>query len=136
MSFLCLDVSAAESNNSKPKIGVLLPLSGELAPYGRAAQNGIELAKKEQPNLLSSVDFVVEDFGYDNKLAVAAYHKLIALDKVSTIYIWGYGPSQALVPVAEQDKFPLIACSAEPTVSQNKKYVIRLNQLHSGLSNT
>jgi len=38
-------------DQEKLKVGVILPLTGPLAEYGMAARNGIELARKEYPEL-------------------------------------------------------------------------------------
>lgn len=125
ISFVVLIGSALAEDVNTFKVGVILPLTGALAEYGMAAKNGIELAVKENPEIFSRVKFVYEDSQYDNYKAISSYQKLKNIDGVSVAYVWGYGPNQALVPIVERDKFPLIAVSAERSVSLDKKYTLR-----------
>lgn len=99
--------SIVEAENIK--VGVILPLTGPIAEYGVASRNGIELAKKKNPELFSSIEFVYEDSQYDPKLALSAYRKLRSDSSVKIIYNWGSNPSAPLIPLAEQEGFPLFA---------------------------
>jgi len=109
------------------RIGAILPLTGALAEYGLAVKNAFELALEQNPSLRRSIRFLYEDSGYDNKSAILAYQKLKGIDKADLIYLWGYGPVEAVAPIAEKDKYPLIAVSAEKSASLGRKYVIRFN---------
>lgn len=109
------------------RIGAILPLTGALAEYGVAVKNAFELALEQDPPLRKSVQFLYEDSGYDNKNAVLAYQKLKSVDRTDMVYLWGYGPVEAVAPIAEQDRYPLIAVSAERNASMGKRYVIRFN---------
>jgi branched-chain amino acid transport system substrate-binding protein len=107
------------------KVGVILPLTGPVAEYGVATKNGFELARKEHPDLFSHVQFVYDDSQYDGKKALLSYQKLRNVDGISLLYLWGYGPSQAVTPVTERDRFPLIALSGDASISLGKKFTIR-----------
>ena len=121
-------VQAQVASNYIPvKIGLALPLSGPLSEYGVAARNGVDLARSDSPELFTNLSFIVEDHLYDNRSAIAACSKLLELDKVDLLYLWGYGPVQVVVPLAERNKFPLIAVSAEGTVTVGRDYSIRFN---------
>lgn len=116
------------------KVGVILPLTGAVAEYGAAARNGFELAQQEHAELFKNLDFLVDDSQYDSKKAIASYQHFKTAGDVSLVYLWGYGPSQALAPIAEGDKFPLVAVSGDRSLSGDKKYVLRFanyNELSS-----
>jgi len=124
-SFLIFNFSVFAQENTAFKVGVILPLTGAVAEYGVATKNGIQLAIKEHPENFSGISFVYDDSQYEGKKALSGYQKLKSSDSASVVYIWGYGPNQAVVPVAERDQFPVIAVSAERSVSLNKKYTLR-----------
>lgn len=124
MHFLVGVSASLSEEHSTFKIGVILPLSGPVAEYGVAAKNGIELAREENADLLKNIQFVFDDSQYDGKKALSSFQNL-KLHGVSLMYVWGYGPNQALVPVAETQHFPIVAVSAERSVAANKRYVLR-----------
>lgn len=120
-------ISLTVSAQDRPAlhVGVVLPLTGPVAEYGVATKNGIELARLEHPQQLQGIEFHYEDSQYEGSKALSAYQKLKSSDGASVIYVWGYGPSQAVIPVSEKDKFPVIAVTAERSISLNRKYSVR-----------
>ncbi|NDC38085.1 MAG: hypothetical protein EBZ48_08530, partial [Proteobacteria bacterium] len=100
----------------KFRVGVLLPLSGAPSEYGVAAKNGFELAIQENPELFKNVDFVFADTQYDSKKTISGLQKLRFEDGISAAYVWGYGPNQAVSPIAEKQLFPLFAMSGERSI--------------------
>lgn len=107
------------------KVGVVLPLTGPVAEYGAAARNGIELARKENPVLFSDIEFLYEDHKYEGRMALSAFNKLVTVDNIDLMYLWGYGPVQAVAPVAEQRKQPLIAVTGEQGIALKRDYIVR-----------
>jgi branched-chain amino acid transport system substrate-binding protein len=79
----------ADFNNDKHvKIGVTLPLSGNLSMYGESILNGINLAINEQNNSSDSlkIDLIVgNNEGSPNK-AVSDVNNFVYVDKVSAVY--------------------------------------------------
>jgi len=90
------------------KVGVIAPLTGALAEYGVATKNGLELAKKNNPDIFKNIDFVYEDSQYDPKLALGIYRKFREDKNIKIIFNWGSNPSAPLIPVAEVECFPLV----------------------------
>ena len=129
ISTIICGAAYASSNDTseKTRVGMILPLSGQLAEYGNAVRNGIEIAKQRHPGLLSNIDFYYEDSQYSGKLTIAAFQKLIRVDKVNIIYCWGSAPSQALAPIAESKKVPLITLDVDPNTARGKKYIIQFS---------
>ena len=106
------------------KVGVVLPLTGALTEYGVASRNGIELARKERPELFEKVQFVYEDSEFDMKRAISAFRKL-QTEGVALTYVWGTNPSSAVVPLADAVRAPLIAYTTEPLAGEGREFVIR-----------
>ncbi|MCB0322564.1 MAG: ABC transporter substrate-binding protein [Bdellovibrionales bacterium] len=106
-------------------IGVLLPLSGALAEFGEAARNGILLATAEHPERFRSIRFAFEDTQYDAGTSIAAFNRMATRDDVVLIYNWGTATGQALAPIAEARKIPLITNTQTPGVSEQRAYVVR-----------
>jgi ABC-type branched-subunit amino acid transport system substrate-binding protein len=109
----------------KFKVGAALPLTGVIAEVGIAARNGIELAKEQHPELFTNLEFVYEDSQWDPKSAVAAFNKLVQIDKVSLVFNWGNPTSEAVAPLAEARKIPLLALSLDPSCARGRNYAIR-----------
>ncbi len=101
----------SRTNSSEIVLGVILPLSGELAPFGEKIRNGVELALGEFDR--NKFKVIYEDTrGAGGKEAVSAYQKLRSIDKANII-IGPFGPEQtlALAPLADKDKVPVLAVS-------------------------
>ncbi|MEZ4753773.1 MAG: ABC transporter substrate-binding protein [Bdellovibrionota bacterium] len=133
IAIYCIFPLLINAEASKFKVGVISPLSGKAAFIGTAIENGISLAKKDKPDLLSSIDFIFEDSQFENKPAVSAFNKFKSDPKISLIYIFGHGQSHVLAPLAESAKIPLVACSGEAKISHGRNYVIRFFPPHEWL---
>jgi len=106
------------------KIGVSIPLTGDVAEYGNAVKNGIELAKSQDPTGFANLEFIYEDNQYDAAKAVTTFKKLKDIDKVSLIYNWGEPTLGSVAPIAESLKFPILAMSLDRKPAENKKFII------------
>ncbi len=111
--------------NAESSVGVIAPLTGALAGYGTAIKNGIELAKKEHPELFKSCEIQIEDSAYDPARAITAFRKLNQIDRVSLIYNFGGPTSAAIAPLAERAKLPSLLWATDPTLSIGFQYAIR-----------
>lgn len=112
---LLICLSFVSRGNAEPlRLGVLVPLSGEMSPFGEKALRGVELAKEELP----AVEFFVEDVGTGaSHQVVTATSKLITQRKVDAV-IGEFFLDQTLVaaPITERAKIPLFSqtlCSEE-----------------------
>ena len=111
----------AESQAKKFKLGVILPLSGDLTFFGKAHLNTAEMYSGSQEKL--EYEIVYEDSAYDVKKAVSAYKKLVTIDKVDAVFSFGGPMLAALAPLAERDKLPLFASESESADVEGRKYV-------------
>lgn len=109
------------------KIGVVLPLTGDLATYAEGVRNAINLAV-ENSDSKNKVQIIVEDdHGCLPPDAVSAAQKLINLDKVKAIIgSLCTGATLAIAPIAEQNKVIVIAPSATgKNLTNAGEYVFR-----------
>ena len=117
--FLLLTLLSFEAvAEQKLRVGLALPLSGVGAPYGEAYKNGLMLGLTENSNL---IELKVEDHQYDNKLALAAVRKLVQIDGVDLVIVWGYAPSDAVAPIVPSLKLPVLLGSINPVAKQQHK---------------
>ncbi len=99
------------------KIGVLAPLTGDAATYGKAFQRGADLAADrvlagDEPGT-SPVALVYEDTAADPKTAVSAYGKLVSAAGIRVLV----GPmfsheAKAVASLAERDGVTLVSPTA------------------------
>lgn len=125
LSFILLfsQASFAEaSDNEKFKLAFLIPLSGMAAEFGTAIKNGASLAIEDNGGSLGHCEFIYEDTSYDAMKAVTAFHKLSS-ERVDLVYQF-FG-EDAVAPLAEAKKIPLLCDSVDPKVSIGREFIIR-----------
>jgi branched-chain amino acid transport system substrate-binding protein len=111
------------------KIGVYLPLTGQMAFGGQLELEGLQMAHKEAPEVLGKkVELFVVDNKSDKVESANAVKRLIEKEKVVAI-IGTYGSSLAMAggEVAEKAGIPMVGTSpTNPLVTQGKKYSFRV----------
>ena len=115
------------------KIGVILPLTGDLASYGQNAKDGIGLFVDEYNGLheqkgTKKISVLYEDSKNQPDQAVAAINKFISLDKViAVIGDVGSSPTLAMAPIANKNKIVIISPAASsPEISKAGPYIFRV----------
>ncbi|MDD5193240.1 MAG: penicillin-binding protein activator [Candidatus Nanoarchaeia archaeon] len=113
------------------KLGVTIPLTGDLANFGAGEKDAIEIAVDEINSNGGingrKIELIIEDTKCDAKEGVSAANKLINVDKVPVIVgeICS-GPTLAMAPLAEQSKTILFATAASsPKITNAGDYVFR-----------
>lgn len=132
VSFIaCVSVDPALTEDSREsaghkriKIGVTLPLTGNLSNFGESVRNGMLLAKKTH-DANDDLELIFEDDGYLPKNTVSALNKFIEQDKVAGVVVFGSGCALAAAPIAEQRKIPMIAFATSPDVVRGRTYVMK-----------
>ncbi len=107
------------------RIGVIAPLTGVVAEYGQAMQNGILLARAERPADFSGIEFIFEDSQFSGRNATDAFKKLVEQDRVHAIYCFGVHLCRSVAPLAKQYETLLIAQSIDGSITKDNPYVIR-----------
>lgn len=127
---LALSLSLAGSLQAQEpiKIGVYLPLSGQMAYGGQLELDGIRLAAQKFPEVLGRpVKLIVVDNKSQKIEAVNAVKNLIEKDQVVGL-LGSYGSSLAIAggEIIEEARIPAIGTSpTSPLVTQGKKYYFR-----------
>lgn len=120
---------AKKEKEKEIKIGVILPLTGDLAEPGTKAFNGIKLAidayndtKPEIP-----ISLIVEDSKANPTEGVNAINKLININKVKIVLgDLTSGVTLAIAPIAERHKVVVLAPGASnPKVRNAGDYIFR-----------
>jgi branched-chain amino acid transport system substrate-binding protein len=116
------------SRHDGPRLGAVLPLSGDTASYGKAAQRGIDLALVEATWNPKGEVLYEDDQGQTSK-ALSAMQKLISIDKVSVIMgSAGSSVTLAMCPIANRDKVVLISpiSSAKDLTEKGGRFFFRV----------
>lgn len=122
--FISLTASLA-TPKSPIRVGYILPLSGPLADFGIAIKNGVELARRDYPEIKKVFEPIYEDSKYDTRSAITAFQKLKSIDKVYATYIFGGPMTDAIAPLAEQSRLPSYSTEHDAHFSKGKKFLIR-----------
>lgn len=110
------------------RIGVYLPMTGEVADYGQSAWEGVKAANAMMPQLLGrEIKLVLADTKSDRTEAAKAVDTLIRWDKV--VGIIGEAISSNSIAggrVGERHQIPMITPTAtNPLVTEGKRYYFR-----------
>jgi ABC-type branched-subunit amino acid transport system substrate-binding protein len=105
------------------KIGVSLPLSGDLAQYGIAVRNGINLARDRFPAKFKDIEFSYEDNRYDAKTSLSVLRKF-QTKNVDLLYSWGEVPFNAIAKTADKEFLPLAAYSLDNTLAKGSRCIV------------
>ena len=124
-SLLCLFPWSGLSQAVPLKVGVSVPLTGDLAAYGSAVRNGIALAVEESKELSQQTVFIVEDNQYSASKALSVFNKFISKDRVDLVYNWGESTLYPIAPLAQKLKIPVLAMSVDPEPAVDRSYVVR-----------
>lgn len=111
--------------DSQIKVGVMVPLTGGPASYGKSVKKAVELAQKD---LDQDIELIFEDSKCKGKAAASAAKKLINVDKVEAIIgELCSSATLAAAPIAQQNKVPLISpASTAPEVTDQGDYIFRV----------
>ena len=70
---VCMGGCEDKESDNKIKIGIILPLSGEVETYGKAVRRGLDIALQENKKF----EFIYEDSKADERTAINALQKLL-----------------------------------------------------------
>ena len=107
------------------KIGVMIPLTGDVATYGESVKNAITYAASQVDS--DNIEIIFEDSKCEGKDAANAINKLINIDKASVIIgELCSGATLAAAPIAEQNQVVLISpASTSPDITNAGEYIFR-----------
>ena len=98
----------AEELKPKLRVGIIAPLSGELAVFGAKIMEGVELAKERLANL--PVEFYVEDAGdVSRSTVVAAAQKLVSVNHIDIMVALVFEDHLSKIfPLLKRNNIPVI----------------------------
>ena len=110
-----------KSSQSKPiKIGVILPLSGDLAMLGEPAQKAAQFALDNYPGTKNQYQLIFEDDQFNGSKTVTAANKLISIDKVNAIISFASTAGNVVNPLATQNMIIHFAVASDPKIADGK----------------
>ena len=107
-----------QSGPEKLKVGIILPLTGDMAMYGRDALDTALLWKKDHPN--AQVEIISEDSQLDPVKSFHAAMKLIDLDHVNVLLTIDANTGRPIKRLATQYKVVQICQAWDPGISDGK----------------
>jgi branched-chain amino acid transport system substrate-binding protein len=112
------------------KIGLILPMSGPFAAYGKQIENGVRLYLKQNGDSFSGrkVELILkDDTGVAPEISKRAAQELVVKDKVDVLAGFGLTPSAfAIAPIATEAKKPMVVMNAATSaITTKSEYILR-----------
>ncbi|HIP33574.1 MAG TPA: amino acid ABC transporter substrate-binding protein, partial [Bacteroidia bacterium] len=130
ISLLFLIIGCSDKESNIIKIGLIEPLTGDLAMYGKPISEGalVAIAEANKKSTKYKFKLVIEDTKSETKQAITAVKKLINFDNIS--FIVGPGISSqmlAIAPIVEKNEVLTIGTTCENSkISQAGSYIFRV----------
>lgn len=114
------------------KVGMVLPMSGPFAGYGKQIEHGVRLYLALNGDTFSGrkVQLIIkDDTGVAPELSKRAAQELVVRDKVDILAGFGLTPSAfASAPIATEAKIPMIVMNAATSsVTTKSDYILRVS---------
>lgn len=111
LSVIALAISlSASAQEEQVRVGVLAPLSGDVAPWGNDTKRALELANERIGE--GRIKLIFEDDRCVGKDAVTAARKLLAIDRVHFGMTVCTEPTLSVAPIFNQEKRVIVAPGA------------------------
>lgn len=118
-------LSCTKDKSESLKIGVILPLTGELSTMGEVERNAMMLAAEKVNSGSEIIKLIFEDGKGKPNEAVTAANKLVDIEKVDLVITSTSGASNAVEPITTRNNINLIAYCMDPDISKKSEYVLR-----------
>ena len=128
-----LAVGATAAHAAQPlKIGMVLPMSGPFASYGKQIESGARLYLAQNGGTFSGrkVELIIkDDTGVAPEISKRAAQELVVKDKVNILAGFGLTPSAfAVAPIATEAKTPMIVMNAATSaITTKSEYILRVS---------
>ena len=122
----CSGVAAQLTRPTKVLIGGIYGLSGPLADMSADVRDAALLALEDRNKAGGRrVELLVEDSRWDAKQGVAAFYKLVNIDKVAVLHVLGSAVTLAMKPLSERQGVLLFSAAAHSEITTGSKLVLR-----------
>ncbi|MFA6131921.1 MAG: ABC transporter substrate-binding protein [Patescibacteria group bacterium] len=102
------------------KIGMVAPMTGDLAFMGEGIRDAILLAKENMSSTKYTYEVIFEDDQLDPKMTASAVNKLISVDKADVIISFSSVTGNVITPIAEQNEVVHFGIASDPNVAIGK----------------
>lgn len=114
------------------KVGLVLPMSGPFAAYGKQIENGARLYLQQSGGSIAGrkVELIIkDDTGVAPEISKRAAQELVVKNKVDILAGFGLTPSAfAAAPIANEAKKPMIVMNAAASAITTKSdYILRVS---------
>ena len=107
------------------KIGVILPLTGNVAKYGEEMKRGVELAIEKNKGI--PIEVFYEDSKFDTKEGVSVYQKLKNANGIKIMITAGSPVALAISPLANSDHiFQMAIAASTPKYTSENDFTFRV----------
>jgi ABC-type branched-subunit amino acid transport system substrate-binding protein len=113
------------AKNQLIKVGVILPLTGNLSWLGQPEDFTLNYFSKNKMKV-PNIEFIVEDSRGEPKTGVNAANKLLSTDKIDILITSTTIVSYAVSPLTETNKIPNFVLSMDPTIPEEYNSVFRI----------
>jgi branched-chain amino acid transport system substrate-binding protein len=127
VALVILVIVVVSSGNKTPagkltvKIGVTLPLTGDVAMLGQDNKSAIQLAKDQLKDTRYNYELIFEDDQFRPATGASTANKLISVDNVSALISFGSPVGNVVSPIAEKAKVPHINdFASDPNVANGE----------------
>lgn len=101
-----------QSDKPMVKIGISLPLTGDISHIGNAIKSALLMAQSDIPsNSKYKYEIVFDDDSYELRKIANNVKKQVSMDKVDAILSLFDGASSVIAPISENSKIPNIGCT-------------------------
>lgn len=118
-----------KKDNSVVIIGVILPLTGNAAPYGVKIKEGIDFAyANSAEEVKKSIVLVYEDSQGKDNMAINSYTKLVTIDNAKII-IGPFNSSSVLAlskNVSQDNTFLMLPAATSPAITEAGRNIFRI----------
>ena len=113
-------VACSEEKSDKPvvKIGVMLPLSGEMAEFGKNSQYAVDFAVQDHKDSPIKFKIVFEDDMFTSSKAAVIANKFVNVDKVNAVVSTFSHVGSAVSPITNKAKVLHISLSNAANIAE------------------
>jgi len=112
--------SPKEVSETTIKIGVVAPLTGDLAFMGEGIRDAILIAKENLGDTKNKYEVIFEDDQLDAKMSASASYKLLSADTVDAFVTFSSVTGNVVAPIAEQNNIVHFGIASDPNVAKGK----------------
>ena len=130
---VAISLASAVASAAEPlKIGLVLPMSGPFASYGKQIEHGVRLYLQQSGGTVAGrkVELIIkDDTGVAPEISKRAAQELVVKDKVDVLAGFGLTPSAyAAAPIANEAQKPMIIMNAATSaITTKSNYILRVS---------